>query len=125
MRSIALKELSLTIVQEDRGRVPKDETLLMKFPHVELYIANAVRCLAFDVDGPLLDTNVAKVINRVFSSSLLGSGCVKTKNAKAVANMVPKGRARAFNLSILDFAASIRLPKCPKCPIFNTCDYGT
>lgn len=35
---------------------------------------------------------------------------------KVVGELIPKGKAREFNLAVLDFAASLCLPRNPKCP---------
>jgi len=76
----------------------------------------------------LLDTNVIRVVTRVFSLES------KKKRVRedpemwlAVGKMLPRNKARDFNLAVLDLAAKVCLPKkpkCPICPINMICDYN-
>ena len=127
-RSKALKEIAEIIMDEYNGKIPKNHRLLKKLPSVGPYIANALLCLAYGRAVPLLDTNTARVLKRVFS---LESSRKRVRDDpkmwETVSLLIPKGRARDFNLAILDFAASICLPtkpECAVCPLLGICDYG-
>jgi len=128
VRAVALKKLAEIVVKEHDEKIPAEKHLLEKLPGVGAYIANAVLCLAYGKDVPLLDTNVLRVMKRVFS---LKSSRKRVRDDpkmwKAVSFLIPKNRARDFNLAMLDFAAFICLPKKPKCiicPMQAICDYG-
>lgn len=108
-------------------QIPESKDLLLKLPGVGNYIANAVLCFAFRQPYPLVDTNVIRVVTRVFSIT------AKTKRARTDAalwqfmeKMLPRDKCREFNLSIIDLGALIcllRKPKCQICPIGLICCY--
>jgi len=115
-RAHALKEIARIIMQNHGGKVPDDKRKLMELPSVGLYIANSVSCFAFEHQEPLLDTNVIRVVSRVFS--LRGEKRRPRDDPgmwKAVGKLIPSGKAMDFNLALLDFAAKMCLPKNPKC----------
>jgi A/G-specific adenine glycosylase len=126
-RSILLIKLARYILNKHNGKVPEDINELRKIPGIGLYTANAILCLAYNRRLPLVDTNVLRVVERVFQ--------IKSRKARArtdpkmwsfVWSLIPKGKAREFNLAMLDFANLIcthKSPKCPTCPIKNICRY--
>jgi len=126
-RALLLIKLAKTIVENYQGSVPEDRNELLKLPGVGPYSANAVLCLAYGKQLPLVDTNVIRVVERVFQ--------IKSRKARArtdpmvwsfVEKLIPKGKAREFNLAILDFANLVcapRNPKCRTCPLKEICLY--
>ena len=126
-RSVLLVKIAEYIKNKHNGKVPKDLSKLTKIPGVGPYTANAVLCLAYNRNLPLVDTNTIRVIERVFQ--------IKSKKARArtdpkvwafVLSLIPKGKAREFNLALLDFAKLVCAPKSPKCstcPIVSVCMY--
>ena len=127
IRADALKKIAKIVSEKYGGRIPDEKRSLMKLPHVGPYIANAVLCFAYGVDAPLLDTNVIRIISRVFSiKSARKRARDDPKMWLAVHTLMPKGKSRDFNLALLDFATSMCVPKNPKCsicPISDICDY--
>lgn len=126
-RAKELIDLARIVTTKHRGEVPRSREELLELPGVGDYIANAVLCFAFAKTVPLLDTNVIRVVTRVFSFK------PKRKRARDdpemwrdVKQIVPKGKARDFNLAVLDLAAATclpRKPKCAICPVISLCDY--
>jgi A/G-specific adenine glycosylase len=126
-RAKELLDLAQIVMTKHRGEVPHSREELLRLPGVGEYIANAVLCFAFDQTVPLLDTNVVRVVTRVFSFR------PRRKRARDdpemwrdVKQIVPKGKARDFNLAVLDLAATTclsRKPKCAICPVTSLCDY--
>jgi A/G-specific adenine glycosylase len=126
-RAVRLKKSAQAIVNEFGGRVPESREDLLSLSGVGDYVANAVLILAFKRDLPLLDTNIARVLGRVFE--------IKPSKARArtdrdlwrkIGEMVPKGKARQFNLGLVDFGALVclsRNPKCGVCPMVEFCLY--
>jgi A/G-specific adenine glycosylase len=127
-RASALKKLAKTIVDNQGGKIPSEREQLTGLPHVGPYTANAVMCLAYGQDYPLLDTNVVRVITRVFSfKSSKKRPRDDPRMWHFVSSLLPLGKAKDFNLAILDIAASICHPKnpdCQICPLVGICDYG-
>ena len=121
------KKWAEELVSKFSGKVPHSKGDLISLPGVGEYIANAVLCLAYNEDVPLLDTNVARVLQRVFR---LGSTKARARTDKslwrAYEAMIPKGKAKNFNLAVIDFAAMIctaRNPKHDICPIKDICQF--
>ena len=101
-------------------RVPQDPDELIKLPGVGRYTAGAVACFAYEKPVPAVDTNVKRVLERVF----------KTKDVWTfAAAIVPKNGKRAwkFNQAIMELGALVcvaRKPKCPECPVRTECKTG-
>lgn len=127
IRASALKKIADIIIHKHGGKIPRSRERLLELPHIGPYIANAVMCFAYDKDYALLDTNVVRVITRVFSyKSLKKRPRDDNRMWEFVHTLAPPGRTRDFNLAILDFAASIclpRSPKCRSCPLTDICDH--
>jgi A/G-specific adenine glycosylase len=98
-------------------RVPEDPDELIKLPGVGRYTAGAVACFAYEKPVPAVDTNVKRVLERVF----------RTKDVWGLAGaIVPKTGKRAwrFNQAIMELGALVcvaRKPKCPQCPVNRVC----
>ena len=109
------------------GKIPKTRNALISLPGIGDYIANAVLCLAYNEDLALLDTNVVRVLQRVFGITSSKARARTDKVLwKAYKEMIPKGKARDFNLAVLDFAATVctaRNPKHKICPVNDVCQF--
>ena len=98
-------------------QVPADPAELIKLPGVGRYTAGAVACFAYEKPVPAVDTNVKRVLERVF----------KTKDVWGLAAaIVPKNGKRAwrFNQALMELGAlvcSARSPQCPICPVRAGC----
>lgn len=117
------------LVRSHCGVVPKNEEALRKLPGVGRYTANAVLCFAYHKDVPLLDTNVIRVLARVFS---VRSKAKRPRDDpelwRFAADLVPKKKPISYNRAVLDLAARVcihRKPKCSLCPLTSICDYYT
>jgi len=76
------------------GRLPDDPAQLVELPGVGRYTAGAVACFAYEKPVPAVDTNVKRVLERVF----------RTKDVWGLAAaIVPKNgkRAWSFNQAIM------------------------
>jgi A/G-specific adenine glycosylase len=107
------------------GRLPADEETLLSFKGIGAYTAGAIRSFAFRQRAPILDTNVARVLFRVF----VGRGDTKSHAMKrhlwsVSAALVPMRHVFDFNQALMDFGALVcvaRNPKCLVCPMSKTC----
>jgi len=127
VRAVALKRIGKIIISKYGGHVPSDREALIELPHVGPYIANATLCFAFNLDVPMLDTNILRVITRYFTIS--SKHRKKTNDPvlwKYLDSLLPKGRVKEFNYALLDFAFKIcssKNPKCFICPLKKSCIY--
>ena len=120
-RAKQFKKIGYAILSEHKGKIPSNKEDLLKLSGIGDYVANAVLCFAFNKDEPIVDMNVRRVVGRYF-------GWRKVKDAeieKRLRRLIPKGKAREFNLGIIDFSALIcsRKPKCKKCFVSDLCSY--
>ncbi len=107
------------------GTLPSDEATLLSFKGIGAYTAGAIRSFAFRERAAILDTNVARVLFRVF----IGQGAPKSHATKKMlwtisAALVPHRRAFDFNQALMDFGATLctaRKPKCLICPMATLC----
>lgn len=117
------------IMERHRGRVPNTLEALLDLPGVGRYTANAVLCFSYHRDSPLLDSNVIRILQRVFSVHSSRSRAHEDPELWAFAEeLVPVGKATTYNRAILDFAATVCTashPRCGTCPLFPLCDFGT
>jgi len=127
-RKTLLKAVADEIVRKYSGKVPASREELSKLPGVGSYTANAVLCFAYGADVPLVDTNTVRVFKRFFSFKPSKS---RAKDDPAlwefVAQTIPHGKARDFNLAVIDFAHEICTPKkphCQSCPLKIFCKYA-
>src|SRR5581483_12404759 len=106
--------------------LPIDPSELVKLPGIGRYTAGAVACFAFEKPVPAVDTNVARVIRRVF----YGDRPVAARRIwKKAAEVVPTTGKRAwtFNQAVMELGAVMcrsRKPKCEQCPVREDCRTG-
>ena len=118
-RAPRIKELALAI--SERGRVPTRAKELRELPGVGEYVASATAAALGKADLPLVDSVSARVFLRYFDGS--HGRTVADVAAMAYAS-APRKRWHQLNWAALDLAATICLPKrprCGKCPLAKRC----
>jgi A/G-specific adenine glycosylase len=125
-RAANLHRLAREVTRRHGGRLPADPALLRALPGVGPYTAGAVATFAFEQPVPAVDTNVARVIRRVFIGSREARAASLWRLARA---LVPRDGRRAwtFNQAIMELGALVcaaRRPKCPECPVRPVCKTG-
>lgn len=128
-RATELKRLAKTIASKHGGIVPSEFSALMELPGVGEYCARSVLVFGFGQDVTVVDTNVARFLYRVFGirGDLPKNPARSAKLSRLAETIMPKGRARDFNLAILDLCASIctsSQPKCQVCPVRRECTFS-
>ncbi len=105
------------------GQLPSDPEELLSFKGIGRYTAGAIRSFAFNEDAPILDTNVIRVLHRVF----IAKGEPKAQKARLwelSEALIPRGKGYDFNQAIMDFGATVcsaRNPYCLLCPMKALC----
>lgn len=107
------------------GRLPDDVEGLRALPGVGRYTAGAVLSFAYGKDAPILDTNVRRVLARVFLGPRRQR---RVRGEKAfwdlAATLLPRGQTYDFNQALMDFGAmwcTPRRPRCRPCPMKALC----
>lgn len=127
-RAEELPRLANEILNRDGGKVPQSVDELLKLPGVGDYSARAVLSFAFNRDVPIVDTNIARLLYRVYGiSEPMPSNPARNKRLIDIASaLIPKGKSRDFNLGALDLCALVckpSQPDCLNCPIGQHCAY--
>ena len=127
-RAQELVALAREISEKYDGHVPQDFKSLMALPGVGDYIARAVLCFAFGQDVPIVDTNVARILYRLFRlpGPIPANPARKRSLIDLAASLLPDGQSREFNLAILDFGALVckpHAPECDLCPLSSICEF--
>jgi A/G-specific adenine glycosylase len=125
IRPRRLQTIAREAVARYGGQLPGDEETLRSFKGIGAYTAGAIRSFAFRQRAAILDTNVARVLFRVF----VGKGEAKSHAMrqhlwKVSAVLVPVAHVFDFNQALMDFGATVcvaRTPKCGVCPMARGC----
>ena len=123
IRPERLHSIACETVERYGGRLPSDAEELLSFKGIGRYTAGAIRSFAFNEDAPILDTNVIRVLHRMF----IAKGDPKAQKAglwKLSEILIPIGRGYDFNQAIMDFGAiccTARNPFCRQCPMKSFC----
>jgi len=123
VRPYRLREIACESVERYGGTIPRKEQELLSMKGIGRYTAGAIRSFAFNQDAPILDTNVMRVIFRVFC----GEGDPKKHKSqlwRLSQKLIPRGRGYDFNQALMDFGAMVciaRKPTCLICPMREIC----
>jgi A/G-specific adenine glycosylase len=112
-RAATLKSLARTIVEH--GSVPRSMDDLLALPGVGRYAASATLAVAFEKPAPVVDGVTARVYRRFFGVESTEPAVSDAQLWELVAEVTPRQRVREWNWAVLDLAASVCLPKVPRC----------
>jgi A/G-specific adenine glycosylase len=124
-RSSRLRNLAIEMVKRN-GRLPRQREELESIPFIGQYIANAIELVIFNQPSPLVDVNMARVLERFFGPRQLADIRYDPYLQKLSYKVVNHKNPKEINWAILDFAALVctaRNPKHEECPLKNNCSY--
>jgi A/G-specific adenine glycosylase len=125
IRPRRLHSIARETVSRYGGVLPDHEEALRSFSGVGAYTAGAVLSFAFGKRAAILDTNVARVLLRVF----VGRGDLKKsamrKHLWRISwAVLPRTNVFDFNQALMDLGATVcsaRRPQCQPCPMRARC----
>ena len=124
-RARNLHAASKIVQDRHRGIFPGDIAAIRKLPGVGRYTANAVATFAFHQSAPIVETNTARLLARLFDMRApIDSAIGREKLWKRAAQLVPRRHAARFNSALVDLGALVCLPdkpKCNVCPVKKFC----
>jgi A/G-specific adenine glycosylase len=122
-KALAFQRLAQAI-EADGGLVPRTRKELERLPGIGPYTASAVLAIVYGQAEPLLDVNMARLLERFLGSSeRTGARPGRTLQALAL-RLVRSARSREVNWAALDFGALVcraKRPRCPECPLRTRC----
>jgi A/G-specific adenine glycosylase len=126
VRPLRLHQIAREAVARYGGRLPDSPDGLRALPGVGPYTAGAVLTFAYGRDAALIDTNVRRVLTRVFVGPRRARRLRGDRMLWDLATrLVPRGRGYDFNQALMDFGATWcrpRRPRCPVCPMRRSCE---
>jgi A/G-specific adenine glycosylase len=126
IRPKRLQAIARESIERFDGTLPDDEETLRSFKGIGAYTAGAVMSFAFGKRAAILDTNVARVLFRVFIGRGEPRSHAMEKHLWEVSRAVlPHRHVYDFNQALMDFGATMcqaRKPQCPRCPLAANCE---
>ena len=109
------------------GTLPSEPAELRKLPGIGAYTAGAVASFAYERRAALVDTNVARVLSRVFAPKLNPKRPRDLKKIWAIAEeTLPRTGAAVWtqNQALMELGALVctaRIKRCELCPLRKLC----
>lgn len=113
------------LVENHDSTVPNTRSGLLELQGVGEYTATSVLAHAFGRDVAAVDTNVARILSRVF-----GLDCENEPEANEIwifaEVLLPLGRSSDYIHALIDFGSKVctaRTPNCEECPANSLCEF--
>jgi A/G-specific adenine glycosylase len=123
-RAVNLQRTAQAVVARG-GEFPRDVETLKALPGIGPYTAGAIACFAFEQDVAFIDTNMRRVLHRVFLGPEVPVLLANDRQVTALAaEVLPPGHGWDWNQALIEFGAlhcTARKPLCVVCPLQQTC----
>ena len=126
-RAHYFKDAAVFIVKRHNGRIPPHREDLLEIPGVGEYVAGAILAAAFRKSDWVIDSNIARFLNRLHGLSLKGEIRRRKIVIQKSKELFQYTDPRKLLFSVLDFTALVctpRTPHCPSCPLRRHCRYN-
>jgi A/G-specific adenine glycosylase len=126
-RARNLHKLAKHVTEARDGIIPSEPEELRALPGVGAYTAGAVASFAYEKRAALVDTNVARVLHRVFAPDLDPTSGAGLKRLWQIAEQLLPRTGKVVwthNQALMELGAlvcSARSPKCGTCPVHRVC----
>ena len=126
-RARLFKEMADDICKNYLSTIPQEKEALVSLPGVNDYIASAVRSFAWGYPDPVMDTNIVRIIGRLFGFEVKDSSRRNPRLHILIEKLVDIKDSTSFNYAMLDLAHLLCHrkiePICDDCPIGVFCCY--
>ncbi|MGE5461286.1 MAG: A/G-specific adenine glycosylase [Solirubrobacterales bacterium] len=121
-RAVALSEAARTIVRDHAGRVPADLPTLRDLPGVGPYTAAAVASIAYSVPVAAIDTNVRRIVGRVFDGD---DDATPARVRELADSWLDPHDPGSWNEALMDLGREVcrPQPRCEICPLRRSCEF--
>jgi A/G-specific adenine glycosylase len=134
-RALRLRDAAKTVVDQYGGRFPRELSELLAIKGIGAYTAGAIRNFAFGIPTPCVDTNIHRILHRVFDGPEPEKNDAKTQKkvlgfadqALKIALHVPSPQGRGLGRGAADWHAALMdfgsltckksVPLCAECPM--------
>ena len=107
-RALRLREAARVIVSDYDGHMPRDESALLALPWIGPYTAHAIMAFAFNIDVPVLDINIKRVLIHEFWLPIEISDSALRNIAITV---VPAWQSRDRHNALMDYGSLVHTSK--------------
>ncbi|WP_312174204.1 hypothetical protein [Chryseobacterium sp.] len=124
-RSKRFKDLAVEMGKR-KGEFPTEKRELQEIPFLGQYIINSILLQIHNIPSPLLDVNMARVLERYFGERNLSDIRYDPYLQELASRVTYHNSSKEINWAILDFAAAIckaRKPLCEICFLSSSCQY--
>jgi A/G-specific adenine glycosylase len=123
-RAAALSEAARVVVRDHGARVPSDPRALQQLPGVGPYTAAAIASIGYGVPVAAVDTNVARIVARVFfgrDANHVAPGRVRD----VATRWVNRDQPGTWNQALMDLGREVckPRPRCEVCPLATRCTF--
>jgi A/G-specific adenine glycosylase len=124
-RAVNLQVMARQVLTEYDGRLPDTIDKLLKLKGIGRYTAGAIACFAYHKQVATVDTNIYRVLHRVFLGLEYPEAKLSTDAMFSLAEqLLPSGEAYNWNQALMDIGATTCTsanPQCPRCPLQESC----
>ncbi len=124
-RARNLQRAALRVIDQHKGRFPKDFAAVCALPGIGRSTAGAILSLAYDLPFPILDGNVKRVLARYFCvEDWPGLTAVQDVLWEYTVALTPAARVADYNQAMMDLGATLctrSRPRCESCPLTRSC----
>ncbi len=124
-RAISLQSIARQVIAEYEGHIPESIDELLKLKGIGRYTAGAIACFAYHKHVATVDTNIRRVLHRIFLGLEQPDQKVNDNQMLLLAEQVlPEGQAYNWNQSLMDLGATICTSndtRCGICPLQQSC----
>lgn len=116
-RAIRLRQMAKTVMTKHNGTFPRTVSELQDLPGIGRYTANAIACFAFGAKVPVVETNIRRVLARLFPRG-------SSNPWDIAAQVLPNAQAYEWNQALMDLGSTFCKavsPQCPDCPLKSIC----
>ncbi|QBD78228.1 A/G-specific adenine glycosylase [Ktedonosporobacter rubrisoli] len=125
MRAVRLQSIARQVVADYNGRLPDTIEELLKLKGIGRYTAGAIACFAYRKQVATVDTNIRRVLHRIFLGLEYPTpGANDAQMLNLAERVLPPNEAYNWNQALMDLGATIctsNNPQCPSCPLQETC----
>ncbi|AKV54987.1 A/G-specific adenine glycosylase [Bifidobacterium actinocoloniiforme DSM 22766] len=127
-RALRLQACAKTVVEEYGGKLPQDYETLLTLPGVGDYTASAVVSFAYGKRIAVIDTNIRRVLGRVFAGKESRGGAASADERTLAQRALPEDDAESvvWNQSVMELGATVcaaKSPACEECPLNGICAF--
>src|SRR5438876_9576546 len=125
MRAVRLQSIARQVIAEYDGHIPDSIEGLLKLKGIGRYTAGAIACFAYSKQVATVDTNIRRVLHRIFLGLEYPAPRLNNSQILTLAEQVlPPGEAYNWNQALMDLGATIcsaNNPQCTRCPVQENC----